>query len=393
MHHKTGSGRSSSVSLMLAAILLMAANLRAPITALPPLLANIQHDYGLSNSAAGALTALPLLAFAVLSPISARVSLWLGVERTLLLALVAIVSGIALRSIPGQLPLFIGTSIIGMGIAAGNVLLPSLIKRDFPQHIAAITGAYALTMGLAAALGSALVVPLASQWGWQTALLLFLLLPVTTLVIWCTTYRQTHDTTRTHSSASHPLPWRSPLAWHITLFLGLNSTIYYIAIAWLPTIFTTQGLSDTQAGSLHGVMQLATAIPGLLLSPLLRRLPDQRIPAMSVALLSALSLLGWLYLPALAVLWSVLFGIGTGAGIILGLSFIGMRTHGPEQAARLSGMSQCIGYLLAAAGPILIAQLHDKLQSWLWPLWLCAGLAVLAAYMGYLAGRNTKLPA
>lgn len=385
--------RCNSGLLMLGAILLIAANLRAPITALPPLLSLIQHDYDLSNSAAGALTALPLLAFALLSPISAKASQHVGLERTLLLALLGIAGGILLRSLPGSSFLFLGTSLIGMGIAAGNVLLPSLIKRDFPRHITTITGAYALTMGLTAALGSTLVVPLATYWGWQTALLIFLLLPLSTIVLWWPACQRPVTRAASHAATSSPLPWRNPLAWHITLFLGLNSTIFYIAITWLPAIFSAQGLSASQAGSLHGVMQLATALPGVALSPLLRRLPDQRVPAMSVALLSALSLLGWLYLPHLAALWSVLFGIGTGAGIILGLSFIGMRTHRPEQAASLSGMSQCIGYLLAAAGPIAIAQLHDRLQSWYWPLWICAGLAVLAAYMGYLAGRNIKLPA
>lgn len=386
--------RQPKAWLILAGILLIAANLRAPITALPPLIEVIQSDYGLSNTGAGALTALPLLAFALLSPISARLSLHWGLERTLFLALLGIAAGILWRSLPYSSALFLGTCLIGMGIAAGNVLLPGIIKRGFPNHITAITGAYAVTMGLAASLGSALVVPLAQAWGWHAALLSFLLLPVSALIVWgqaCRTSKA-EQSVPTKQLLSSSLPWREPLAWQITFFLGLNSTIYYIAIAWLPAIFNEQGLSAQQAGSLHGAMQLATIVPGLILSPVLRHVTHHGLVAASVALMSAVSLLGWLYAPSLALLWAVMFGIGTGAGIILGLSFIGMRTHHSQQAASLSGMSQCIGYLLAATGPLGIAHLHDITHSWHMPLLLCSALALIAAGMGYLAGTDRKLP-
>lgn len=377
---------------LLLGILLIAANLRVPITALPPLLGPIRDSFSLGTAAAGALTTLPLLIFALVSPLSAPLARRWGLERTLFAALAMIALGIGIRSLGMQWALYLGTAAIGAGIAVGNVLLPSLVKRDFAHHVTTLTGAYALSMGLAAALGSAVVIPLAHAQGWQGALAWLAVLPVAALALW-STQLGAHSSPVAASTATGPATpvWRSALAWQITLFLGLNSTIYYVAIGWLPTILTDAALSPQSAGSLHGVMQLATAVPGLLLGPLLRNLRDQRVPAAASAGLSVVALLGLWGLPQLAVVWCALFGMGTGAGMILGLSFIGLRTRNAPQAAALSGLSQCVGYLLAATGPMLMGSLHDTAGSWGLPLALCAALAGLAVWMGCLAGRNRQI--
>ncbi|OZI56077.1 MFS transporter [Bordetella genomosp. 4] len=385
-------GRASTYPILFIGILLIAANLRAPITGLPPLLDAIRADLGLSTAAAGALTTLPLLAFALLSPFSALFAREYGLERTLFGAMIAIAAGIAIRSAESIWSLYLGTWIIGMGIAVGNVLLPSLVKRDFPHNVTAITSAYALAMGVAAALGSAAIAPLAHAWGWTTALLAFLILPAAAIAVWST---QLAGHSRPAPGTATPphggTVWRSRLAWQVTLFLGLISTIYYVAIGWLPTILTESGMSPNQAGSLHGVLQLATAIPGFLLTPIMRRMRDQRLAAAVVALCSATALGGFMVAPGIALVWSILFGIGTGAGIILGLAFISLRTTNAQQAAALSGMAQCIGYLLAAAGPMAMGALHDSLGGWDVPLGLCTILAVLAAVIGMRAGRAQKI--
>lgn len=379
---------------LLAGILLIAANLRAPFTGLPPLLGSIQADFGLGTTAAGALTTLPLLAFALVSPFSALLARKYGLERALFGALVLIALGIALRSAGAPWGLYAGTAVIGTGIAIGNVLLPSLVKRSFPQSVAALTGAYALAMGVAAALGSAAVIPLAHALGWRGALSMFIVLPLAALAVW-TTQLGRHALPATGETASPHAGkvWRSALAWQVTLFLGLNSTIYYVAIGWLPAMLADSGLSLEYAGSLHGVLQLATAVPGLVLGPILLRMRDQRLPAALVAGFSVIALAGLLVLPQFALAWSILFGLGTGAGIILGLSFIGLRTRNAHQAASLSGMSQCIGYLLAAAGPMAMGMLHDALGGWSVPLGICTALAIVAVFMGLLAGRDRHIEA
>ncbi len=327
-----------------------------------------------------------------MSPASAPLARKYGLERVLLGALMTIALGIMLRSAGASWFLYIGTWIVGMGIAVGNVLLPSLVKRDFSHNVAAITGAYSLSMGAAAALGSAAAVPLASAWGWRPALGSFLILPLMALTVWLSQLSARTAPARDTAAPLHGVRlWRSPLAWQVTLFLGLNSTIYYVAISWLPAILTDAGLSPAKAGSLHGLMQLATAIPGLALAPLLRRMRDQSLPAAVAAIFSAIALLGLLTVPQYAPTWAVLFGIGTGAGIILGLTFFGLRTENAQQAAALSGMAQCIGYLMAAVGPMAIGALHDFLGGWSVSLGLCTALALLAAVMGGLAGRSRHI--
>ncbi|GAB2717111.1 MFS transporter [Halomonas garicola] len=380
--------------VLLAGILLIAANLRAPFTGLPPILGYLNEAFSLSTMAASALTTLPLLAFAVVSPFSARVARGLGIERALFVALVVVAAGIGLRSSGPLWGLYAGTVLIGMGIAVGNVLLPSLIKRDFPQHIAMVTGAYALSMGVAAALLSGLAVPLAERWNWNGALLAFMVLPLAALAVWSTQLKAA-PAPQAGGQATAPAQgvsiWRAGLAWQVTLFFGLNSTIYYVGIGWLPSILAEAGMSPERAGTVHGALQFATAVPGLVLGLLLRHIQDQRLPAAGSALMSAVALLGLMLAPQQALWWSSLFGLGTGAGIIMGLSFIGLRTGSARQAASLSGMAQSVGYTLAAAGPPLMGMLHDAQGGWQLSLGICAVLALVIAVMGMLAGRDRRI--
>lgn len=382
--------RGKQGTLLIAGILMIATTLRVTFTGAAPLLDVIRAEYGLTTAQTGLLTTLPLLAFALVSPLAAGVARRFGMERSLFAALVLISAGIVLRSLPSATLLFVGTAIIGCGIALGNVLLPGIIKRDFAGHVAKLTGAYSLTMGGAAALGSAAVVPLAEQGaGWQGALLALMIFPLLAMVLWLPGLRHGAAANLSRSSALHSRGiWRSALAWQLTLFLGINSLIYYIVIGWLPSILTTLGFSEMQAGSLHGILQLATAAPGLLVPLILPRLNDQRGIAALVALMCAAGSLGLWLLPDHAALWVVVFGFGSGATMILGLTFIGLRAHSAHQAAALSGMAQSVGYLLAACGPPLMGKIHDASGDWHIPLLLCALLSVVMAVCGALAGRD-----
>ena len=295
----TSSGRKQGL-LLIAGILMIATTLRVTFTGAAPLLDAIRADYGLTTAQTGLLTTLPLLAFALISPLAAGAARRFGMERSLATALILICAGIALRSLPSATLLFIGTAIVGCGIALGNVLLPGLIKRDFPGQVAKLTGAYSLTMGAAAALGSALVVPLALHgFGWRGALLMLMAFPLVALLLWLpqTGRRAASSLTQAGSLQNRGI-WRSALAWQVTLFLGINSLIYYVVIGWLPAILLSLGYSETQAGSLHGLLQLATAAPGIVIPLILHRLRDQRSIAALVALMCAVSAAGLWLVPA-----------------------------------------------------------------------------------------------
>ncbi|CAI9390502.1 MULTISPECIES: CynX/NimT family MFS transporter [Citrobacter] len=385
--------RGNHGALLIAGILMIATTLRVTFTGAAPLLDAIRTDYGLTTAQTGLLTTLPLLAFALVSPLAAGIARRIGMERSLFVAMLLICAGIAVRSLSSASLLFLGTAIIGCGIALGNVLLPGLIKRDFSQHVARLTGAYSLTMGAAAALGSALVVPLAlSGFGWRGALLLLMVFPLLAFLVWLPQWRNTAHANVTTSRTLHARGiWRSPLAWQVTLFLGINSLIYYVIIGWLPAILISHGYSEAQAGSLHGLLQLATASPGLLIPLVLYRFHDQRSIAALVSFMCAVGATGFWFMPGQAVLWTLLFGFGSGATMILGLTFIGLRASSAHQAAALSGMAQSVGYLLAACGPPLMGRIHDTQGSWQIPLLAVAALAVVMAVFGLYAGRNKEI--
>lgn len=389
------SSRGKQGVLLFAGILIIATTLRVTFTGAAPLLDAIRADYGLTTAQTGMLTTLPLLAFALVSPLAAGIARQLGMERSLFGAMLLICAGIAIRSLPVPALLFTGTAVIGCGIALGNVLLPGIIKRDYAGQVARLTGAYSLTMGAAAALGSALIVPLSLMGaGWRGALLMLMVFPLFAMLLWLPQLRfaKTTSLSRPPITQSRGI-WCSPLAWQVTLFLGINSLIYYVVIGWLPAILISHGYSESGAGSLHGLLQLATASPGILVPLILHRLRDQRALAVLVALLCAVSAAGYWVWPEQAVIWTLMFGFGSGGTMILGLTFIGLRASSAHQAAALSGMAQSVGYLLAACGPPLMGKIHDTSGTWQIPLITCALLSVLMAVFGAFAGRDREIVA
>lgn len=391
----TTSASKKSRALLLLGILMIATTLRVTFTGAAPLLDMVRDTLALSTAQIGILTTLPLLAFAVVSPLAAGIARRFGTERSLFGALLIICAGIALRSAGHAALLYIGTAIIGCGIAMGNVLLPSLLKRDFPGQVAKLTGAYSLTMGVAAALGSVMVVPIALHgFGWSGAMLSLMIFPLLALVVWLPQLGSSTVMNLSGNPALHSRGiWSSPLAWQVTLYLGINSLVYYVIIGWLPSILISHGYNEAEAGSIHGILQLATAIPGLFVGLILSRLKDQRGIAALMALLWCLATLGLWLLPAFSIFWVSLGGFGSGAAMILGLSFIGMRTGSAHQAAALSGMAQCVGYLLAAFGPPVMGKIHDITGSWAIPLLGCALLSVVMGVFGAYAGRQKEIGA
>ncbi|MEZ8697233.1 MFS transporter [Vibrio lentus] len=389
----------NSIFVMLG-ILFLSLNLRGPFTSLAPVLSQVMEGLNLNSSAAGFLTALPLLTFALFSPLVTKISQRIGLEPSLLLALVLITTGITLRSF-GIIPtLYIGTVMIGMGIAIGNVLLPVVVKISFPTRIATVTSLYIFTMGIGSTLGSSLMVPfsdltLFTLTSWQLALLMNLVFPILALMIWLPKIRKRSSSATNKKQEDKPLPMKkiikSGVAWQVTLALGLNSFTFYSLAGWLPQILNDLGYSEIDAGYIYGFLQFSTMVPGLLLLPFLGKNDNQQWLITLCTSSVFIGLIGLLYLPEFAIFWVGLFGLANCSTFIIALSFVGLRTSNSSQAASLSGMAQGIGYALAATGPTLVGKLHALTDSWSVPILLIAAVAFACTIFAALAARDKKI--
>ena len=390
-HERPAAGVSTVV--LLTAMLAVAANLRPALTSVGPLIDLIRQDLGFSATVAGLLNSLPLFAFAVFSPL-AHFANRIGIERALMVAMLALIAGILVRSFGGTSGLFGGTLLLGASIAVGNVLLPSAIKRDFPHRVSSITTTYAIMLGITAAIGSGVSVPLARilPGGWESALA-FWALP-TALALFplalCLGASGPAEAASKFYTAGAPV-WRSLLAWQVTLFMGLQSFSYYVAVSWFPSVLQDMGYTPSAAGWIVTFFQVVALAATLAMPTLIRRSRDQRLLAMVTPLLIVIALIGMIAAPSAALLWIVVLGIGNGPTMILALTFFGLRTRDHRQAAALSLMAQSIGYFIAALGPIIFGLLHDVSHGWTLPLLAMAGSLIVQAAAGWGAGRDTQI--
>jgi CP family cyanate transporter-like MFS transporter len=376
--------------LLVVGILLVATNLRAALTSVGPVLEDVRADLGLTATAAGVLTALPLLAFAGFSPVAPMVARRLGLERTIGVALAVLAAGIVLRSLPVTGVIWAGTVAIGASIAFFNVLLPGLVKRDFPDRVAQLSGAYSATQSVVAAIASGVAVPIAgdSPAGWRIALGCWVGLTVIAAAFWLPQLRTpAAGPGAAAATAAHRSPWRSAIGWQVTLFMGLQSLVFYVLIAWLPTIEQDHGVAAATAGWHLFVYLIAAVVANLTAPHLMRRLRDQRLVALLCAALILLGVGGLLMAPAAAVAWLVSAGFGAGLSLVLCLSLFSLRAVDHRQAATLSGMAQSVGYLLAACGPVLIGALHDASGGWTLPLAVLCGVVAVMGGFAVQSGR------
>lgn len=353
--------------LFLFGLVLVAFNLRSSITAVGPLISTIRLETNLSNSVIGMLTTLPLLAFGVFSTVAPKISRRWGNETTVFIALIILTIGILLRSSGMVFTLFLGTAMLGLGIAICNVLLPSIVKGRYPKKMGLLTGIYSTSMALMAALASGLSIPLAHglNLGWESSLALWAILAGLAVVVWIPQLFSQKINSKAIIPKNSSI-WSSKLAWQVTLFMGLQSCIFYCIIAWIPEILVSRGIDVPTAGWLLTLTQLV-GLPATLLVPILAtRMSNQKIIVLSITFLYFLGFLG-IYLGGsiMFIIGCMAFlGLAQGAGISLSLSLFGLRSENAHDAANLSGMAQSGGYLLAATGPLLLGLFYDLSQSW-----------------------------
>jgi MFS transporter, CP family, cyanate transporter len=371
------------------AVVLVAANLRPAVVGVSPLLNEIRLSEGLSGTAAGILTALPVLGFGLLAPLAPRLARRFGIERTLLGALVLLFAGFAMRTLDLVPALFLGTAMVGAAIAVGNVLLPGLIKRDFAHRTGLMTGLYTMAISAGGALAAGITVPLerAAGLGWHAALGMWGLFALLALLCWLPQLRTVDRRAGTGGARIGGL-WHDAVAWQVTGFMGLQSLGYYAAASWLPAVFISRGADPATAGLLLALAS-CTGILGAMVTPVLAtRYRQQRLLAAGLTAVGALGLFGVLAVPGAAVASMAVLGLAQGAALGLAMTYMAVRAPDAMHAAQLSGMAQSVGYTVAAAGPFVMGALHDLTGGWTVPLVVLLVLFVPQGIVGVLAGRD-----
>ncbi|WP_218220306.1 MFS transporter [Nesterenkonia sp. Act20] len=388
------SPRTPGLVTLSIAVVLIGLTLRGPITGVPPLLSDIAAGLSLTPATAGLVTGLPLLAFALLSPLVPGLGRWIGVDKLILLSLLGLGLAIAVRPWLGSVGFLAATFLVGAAITLGNVFMPVMVRRDagpyVPQVMAVSTAAYGLGQGLTAFLA----VPLAAAAGWRWSISFPAVLVVFAVAAWIyhrSRVRAHREATSFTAPASGPPlaaaswrdAWTNPSAWWLALFFGMQALMFYTASTWTPDqLIQTGGLSQAEAGNALTIFHVL-GIGGTLLVPYMaRRVGSGQRLGLLIAVGWFGYFLGLFLLPEAWLLWVVIGGWVQGAGIGLAMTLIATRPADVHIARQVSGMVQCVGYSLAALGPLVVGGLSGLTGGWAAPtvaLLLCAGTMAATA--------------
>jgi len=380
------SRRSAGLGL-LAAVVLLGLNLRTVVASLPPLLDAIRADLGMSGTAAGLLTALPVLCFGAFAPVVPRLVRRVAIERLLAGCAVVTAAALALRGAGAAAPLFAGTLLAGGAVAIAQAALPVLIRTGHPARVGQLTGAFSMALPLGATLGAALAVPLEAALGsWQASLAVWSLLAAVAALAWLPRAAQT----RVSGPIAQPLR-RDGLAWAVSLYFAIQSMAFYVGLSWLPSILSDSGYSDESAGFLLALSALVSIVPAFLVPLLAARRAGQEPILVAIVALSAASVLGLIVAEGAAPLWMVVLGLGQGGALGLALILPVLRGGVPAAVASLTAMMLSIGYLAAALGPWIAGALHDATGGWGATLGFLLAISLLQVLPGLAASRNRVL--
>lgn len=425
--------RPHGIALLVAAVCVIAANMRTTITGVGPLLDQIAADQGTSTAALGALASVPLITWGIVSPAAHALSTRFGMSRVVLVSLIALGVGTAWRSWPGSgVNLWLGTIFIGAALAVANVLMPAVIKRDFGTRVPLMMGLYTALLGGFGALASGVVVPISlaaggGSDGWRVALAsTSALLPIAiALWMWAMVASRRADAAGASGSgvagagagaavgagagprgeadaagvataAAPPVPvitrrgtgiWRDPVAWLVAAYMALQSAFFYMLVTWLAPFAVSHGRTAVAAGIDTMVFQILTIV-GSLLVPLLLRGPARRWVPAALPVATIIGVLGLLLAPDALTAWALCAGLGAGASLNMSLTLMAERARDSVASSALSGMSQSVGYLFAALGPPVFGALHGINGEWTLSLLVLLAVPVAQVVVGAAVGRD-----
>jgi CP family cyanate transporter-like MFS transporter len=371
--------------------------MRPAITAVGPVIDRMSIDTGIPIALLGSLSTIVLITWAIISPFAHGVGRRLGLGGAVLAALGLLTVGVILRSVPGSsVWLWVGTAIIGIALAVGNVLLPAVIKRDFPLRVPLMMGVYSAILGGAGAVASGLAVPIAGLTGddagagWRLALLLTgaAIAPLALAAWWFTSRHEMRKARGNAVPAASRLGiWRDPIAWQVAAYMGVQSTTFYVLVTWLATMSIDTGRSDALAGIDVMVYQLFSLVGALSVAVAMRRRAARITPA-ALPLLGFVGIIGLMIWPDAIAVWVVPLGLFSGLSLGVSLTLMAERARDHRTSSALSGMSQSIGYAIAAIGPALFGAVHAVTGNWTISLIILLVAMALQALFGAYAARD-----
>lgn len=411
MNPTAKSGKQALVKFAgLLALVFIAIILRPPVAAVGPLLGQIDDSLNLGPTWLSVLASAPVFCFGLGAFVGPALVRRFGLHQAMNLVLILLAAAVILRVFGGAIPLMAGTFAIGLAIAVGNVLLPTVVRSDYPERISLVTGVYTTLLALSASFSASTAVPWSSALGdWRWSLLVWAAPALAALLLWATQLRhrehdvhESEELNQTATLASEQAAVRrSPITWYLVGFFGLQSLGFYAILGWLPTALTVAGLDEAEAGAILG-LTTAVGIPfGLILSTVMGRFSSLALPSAIASLFAAVGFALLAFdlsqpsadLAARASIAGVLIGMGQASTFPLSLALIGSVASTKNQTTMLSALSQGWGYLLAGLGTLLVGIIAAQTKSYTLPMALLAALGFLQVWVGYRAGRPGQIPA
>ena len=357
--------------IILLGIIFLGMILRTPITSVGAIIGPLKKLLEINNTVAGLITTIPLIAFAIFSPFVAKISNKIGLEKTIFLATIVASIGLLLRFYINTSVFFVTTFIIGVGITVGNVLLPGLTKKYFPENLGVMTGFYAVVMNVSASIAAGISYPILNtniggeKFSTGLAVNIWLIISVLNIVIYAIITKNSKSERIEDKKAGGKGYLRSLKMWSVMLSMGLQSALFYCSVSWFAEIMISKGFTPSEAGLLLSISQFAQFPSTFLVPVLAEKIKNKLIIPIFITLGYVASLIGMVYIQgnfALMTIYIVLFALAGGGSFSYVMYLFSAKSKNEEEAADISGLAQAGGYWLAAIFPPLLGYIRDVLN-------------------------------